>query len=215
MPAPALVLGAVSIASSLAKGALGFGANKKDAERLREIGKKNYAELMRQAELEGDVGSQQVVNLLEQQARQKALVGSMYSKSGLSMTGTPARSMAEMQEDFDYNVDQAQESVQERVARIQHQAEMALMSAESQAAGADQAGRNALIGAGFGAAKGFLQAYGGLGDKVPGSTPEPMALDYGLFNPQMNTINEMNTSGMLTGFQYDPGYNTSPYAPFR
>ena len=204
---PMTIMGGVTIASNLIGGLMGKSASDEAAERAMKIGKLNYAEFMRQADIAGELGSQEVMNLLEAQARHKGTVKGMYGKSGLLMTGTPALAMAEMQEDFDYNVEQAQESVQERVTRLEHSAEMALLGAEARAAGYEEQGRGDLWSAGFGAAKGALQMYSGWGMNKPEVTqpPSPIKMDYGMFNPEMNYINQINTGGLLTDFQYDFG----------
>jgi hypothetical protein len=174
-----MILGGVKVASSLIGGALGSRASKKAAERAKEIGRLNYQELMRRAEVEQDLGTQEILGLLDSQARQRGTVEGMYSKSGLLLTGTPAAAMQEMEEDMAFNVEQAEESVSERVQRLRFQARMSKLGAEAQVDTYKEQARGDIIGSVFGAVEGGLDmfsAWGG-GQNNPPATPQPERFD--------------------------------------
>jgi len=190
MANPSLILAGAQTAGSIISGLTGSSASRKAAKKLKEIGKLNYAELMRQAEVEQDLGTQEIMNLLDVQAHQRGVVEGMYSKSGVLMTGTPAQAMREMEEDFGFTVEQAEESIDERVRRIRFQARMALEGAELRAEGYEEQAKGDILGAVFGGAKGALSMFSAWGG---GMNQPPQTLEPDRFDPSKNYL--------LTGFQ--------------
>lgn len=173
-----VISGALGVAQGLYSGISGYKSGKKQekaykemARRAKEIGKLNADEINR-------VGTEEQKSMLDLNARRMARIESMYSKSGLLLTGTPATAIQSQKRMDQY-------ALNEHNQQVQFRAKMEKLMAANQAAQymgqAKAAGMNAttaLIGGLFGAAQGGIQ----MGQGIAGM----------LQQSRMQTIQKMN-----------------------
>ena len=155
-------MAAAGLGMSLYSAFSGSSDKKKAAEQAKKIGELQSAELLRRADEEQRLGIEQQKSMLDQQARRAELIKSMYSKSGLLLTGTPGMALSEQGEVDAYNLNETRLASESRVKSMRKGAELATLGASNLVTAYDQQGNNAMLSGVFGAIGGATQMYGSL-----------------------------------------------------
>lgn len=146
-----MIAGVLGVASGLMSGISGYRAGKKAAKKAKEVGKLRAGEYLRQAGNEMEYNTDQQKAIAEAQARRMATIGTMYSKSGLMLTGTPKLAMEAQKEADAYTIEQASKAGSEQVRALNTAAKMERKVAGSAARALETEGRTALVGGLFSA----------------------------------------------------------------
>lgn len=157
MAVAAILAGGLQVAQGLYGGITGYRAGKKRkeayqslAQQAKEVGRLNVAEIER-------TGVEEQKSMADQMARRMARIQSMYSKSGLLLTGTPATAQQAQKRMDQYALNEHNQQVafRAKIEKLMNASQVAQYQGQAKAAGMEAA--TALIGGLFGATQGGVQ----------------------------------------------------------